>query len=211
MKSEREITCTCSKCGETEKIYLPQVITEQQRWETEDLSLFKWTCPKCGHVLKLLYPCMYLDKEKKILVWYVDEHKDKKIEIDVLQKELAHEFQEEAKGYTKRFCCTLEEFGEKVRVLEQGLDDKVIELLKIMTFARLHISDKSIEHIYYYRRDAAGNYEFTIIGREGTRGITLNHSMYQDIEDLVQEKMEADQDRFYCIDPDWAGQQIVQM
>lgn len=207
METEKKITCTCSKCGEQETIFLPQIITEEHRAQTEDLSLFKWTCPQCGHVLKLLYPCMYLNKGKKLLIWYVNELQD----TERLEDELSQEFKRETRGYAKRFCHTLEEFGEKVRVLEQGLDDRTIELLKIMTFARLHVSDKSLEHIYFYREDEIGNFEFTLFYSEGPKGIKLNGSMYQEIDAVVKEKLMTLQDHFYCIDLDWAGKQIVQM
>lgn len=207
METERRITCTCSKCGKKEEVVLPQIITEEDREQTEDLSLFKWKCPACGHVLKLLFPCMYVNREKKLLIWYLDNLADTKR----LEQELPQEFTQETSQYTKRFCHTLEEFGEKIRVLEQGLDDRTVELLKIMTFARLHVSDKTLEQIYFYRKSEIGNYEFTVFNEEGPKGITLSGSMYQEIDELVQNKMEMLKDQFYCIDLDWAGKQIVQM
>lgn len=207
MEAEKRITCACPKCEKQEIIFLPQIITEEQREKTENLSLFKWTCPQCGHVLKLLYPCMYLNRSKKILIWFVNELQ----ETQKLEEELSGEFRRQTVGYTKRFCHTLEEFGEKVRVLEQELNDRTVELLKIMTFARLHVTDRSLEHIYFYRADETGNLEFTLFYTEGPKGITLNGAMYQEIDTIVKEKMEVLQDRFYCIDLNWAGKQITRM
>lgn len=206
METTRKINCICSKCGEKEEIELPQIITEENRRETEDLSLFKWKCPKCGHILKLLYPCMYVNEKKKILIWYINDLKD----TEQLERELPERFQQSTILFMKRFCHTLEEFGEKVRVLEGGLEDRTIELLKIMTFARMHISDETIEHIYFYRRNEMNNCEFTIFTREGPSGITLPFSMYEEINELVEREMPVLQDRFYCIDLDWAGEQIMQ-
>lgn len=207
LEREKKITCSCSKCGRQESVFLPQIITEKHREKAEDLSLFKWTCPQCGHLLKLLYPCMYLNRSKRILIWYVDELQ----ETQRLEEEITPELKQETVWFTKRFCRTLEEFGEKIRVLEQGLDDRTLELLKITIFARLHVADKTLEHIYFYRKDEIGNLEFTLLYSEGPKGITVNGTMYQEIDTIVKEKIKAQADQFYCIDPDWAGQQIVHM
>lgn len=205
LEKEKTIIYKCGECGEEVTLVLPQIINEEKTAEVEDMSLFKWTCTSCKHVWKLLYPCMYVNEDKKILVWFVNNLS----QSDQLEAQLEEEFRERTKGFTKRFCNTLEEFSEKVRVLESGLDDRTIELLKIMTFARLHVSMPSLESIYYYRRDELGNYEFTIFSEEGPNGIALPFTMYQEIAQIVQNEIPELKDQFYRIDLDWAGKQIV--
>lgn len=206
MEKEKTIVYKCKECGEEVTLVLQQIIGEEKVVEVENMSLFKWTCPSCKHVWKLLYPCIYVNEKKKILIWFINELRD-----DIhLEEQLEESFQGRTKGYKKRFCNTLEDFSEKVRVLESGIDDRTIELLKIMTFARLHISDPSLKTIYYYRINEIGNYEFTIFNDEGPSGIALPFTMYQEIENIVQNEIPQLKDQFYKIDLEWAGKQIVE-
>lgn len=206
LEKEKTIVYKCRECGEEVTLVLPQIINEEKAAELEDMSLFKWTCTSCKHVWKLLYPCMYVNEKKRILIWFVNNLK----ETIQLEAHLEEEFKMRTQGFTKRFCNTLEEFSEKVRVLESGLDDRTIELLKIMTFARLHISDPSLKSIYYYRRDELGNYEFTIFSESGPNGIALPFTMYQEIAQIIQNEIPELKDQFYRIDLEWAGKQIVE-
>lgn len=205
MEKEKIITYKCKECGQVATLRLPQIIQEDKRTEVEDMSFFKWTCTSCKHVWKLLYPSIYVNEKDKILVWFLNELQD----INQLEAELDMEFRKKTLGFTKRFCNTLEEFSEKVRVLENGLDDRTIELLKIMTFARLRISVPSLNSIYYYRKDGQGNLEFTTFSEEGPSGIALPYQMYQEIDEIVKNEISDLQDCFYKIDLEWAGRQIV--
>lgn len=206
MEKEKTVVYRCKECGEEVTLVLPQIINDEKMTEVEDMSLFKWTCTSCKHIWKLLYPCIYVNEKKKILIWFVNELKD----TMQLETQLEEAFKEKTRGYKKRFCNTLEEFSEKVRVLESELDDRTVELLKIMTFARLHVSDSSLKSIYYYRINEMGSYEFTIIGEAGPRGIALPFSMYQEIEQIVQNEIPKLEDQFYRIDLEWAGKQIIE-
>ena len=99
-----------------------------------DGRLFKYTCPVCGTTVSMTYDCLYHDVEHKALLYYSTGALS---EIECI-KQLDH-LADQAEwddciapgSYQRRLVLTTFEFCEKVRILEDGYDDRVIELMKV--------------------------------------------------------------------------------
>lgn len=82
-------------------------------------------CPRCHNKVKSIYPCIYKDNSKKLIV-----HVKKKFEV-----------QEE--GYTQRFVNSREAFIELIRIWEDNMDDQKIMYIK----SKLKENNKLIEYV----------------------------------------------------------------
>ena len=99
-----------------------------------DGRLFKYTCPVCGTTVSMTYDCLYHDVEHKALLYYSTGA----LSEDECIKQLDH-LADQAEwddciapgSYQRRLVLTTFEFCEKVRILEDGYDDRVIELMKV--------------------------------------------------------------------------------
>ena len=112
-------------------------------------------------------------------------------------------------GYTMRLCKTADTFVEKVRVFEAKLNDRAIELLKLITFAKIHVGNDTIQDIYFYRISEHGSLEFTLMYKEDIDGIDIDQAMYQNVLNIVTDELPSLEDDVYCIDLNWAGAQVV--
>ena len=197
LKNEHRV-CICQKCGEKGSATIWHEIHEKEKTAAMDTSLFKWKCPSCGHIYKFIYPCLYMDTTKKIAVRF--QGNDKEFATD---KDLS----EYLNGYCKRDCSSQEELAEKIRILDAGLDDRAMELLKLLIFAKIHVTDETMEQIQFYREAEDGDFEFTIWTGEGPDGIHIDRQMSENVQELAKELPELE-DKYYMIDLDWAGSQV---
>lgn len=92
-------------------------------------KLFKYTCPVCGQQVAMAYQCLYQHIESKTLLLYSpDSSREERLERQ-LDELLASGGA--AVGYQPRLVFTTFEFCEKARLLEEGYDDRIIELMKV--------------------------------------------------------------------------------
>ncbi len=82
-----------------------------------DRSLFRFTCPECGEEILVSYSCTYFDSDNNFMVALIPEKDDSSLETDC---------------YTLRIVRSINEFVEKIALMEDGIDDRIIELYKIM-------------------------------------------------------------------------------
>lgn len=81
-------------------------------------DIFKFSCPECGEEILVAYNCTYLDTDKSFMVALLDN--------DSTNAAV------EASGCTLRIVRSINEFVEKIALMEDGIDDRIIELYKIM-------------------------------------------------------------------------------
>lgn len=199
MDNKEEIVLVCSQCGRKEEYSIVHRIEPVQKEKVKDMSIFQWKCPQCGKVQKLVYPCFYVDKDKKIIVLLQGQGVETMLD----------ESDWKLDGYTKRICRTIEEFSEKIRVLDLRLQDKIIEILKLLLFAQIHLKEPELTDIFFYQIAEDGSFEFTI--RKGDRpdGIAVSGKIYEELCETIPEYIDEEEIGFCCIDLDWAGSQIV--
>lgn len=198
---ETQVEFVCPECKTTHRVNRYDRIEVDLKETVMNSSLFKWDCPECAHKVKLIYPCFYVDNSKRYVVWLVPNASD----TTTIDRSLVNEYE----GYTKRLCTTLDSFVEKVRILDSGLQDQAIELLKLITFAKVHISNDEIEHIYFYRKNEASNLELTLMYKEDVDGIEIPDTMYQSVLSIVKEELEPLGDDVFLIDQEWAGGKVI--
>lgn len=193
MNNEQKF-CVCQKCGAKGEATIWHEISEKEKEACMDTSIFKWKCPSCGHIYKFIYPCIYKNESKKFVVRF--QGTDKTFAAD-----------KDFTGYCKRDCNSEEELAEKVRILEAELDDRAMELLKLLIFAKIHVTDETMEQIQFYRVAEDGDFEFTIWTGEGPDGIHIDALMYENVKELAKDLPDLE-DKYYTIDLEWAGSQV---
>jgi len=122
---------SCPGCGREQRFDVWQTLnatldpTLRDRLLSGQLTAF--TCDACGHSADVVYPLLYHDMQMQFMVWLVPgEGRPERLDpsrFGTLGKGLGQ-------GYTYRLVRTRNELVEKIRIFEDGLDDRVLELLK---------------------------------------------------------------------------------
>lgn len=191
----------CPQCKSEHMVTCYGQLGPNKKDEVVSSSVFQWDCESCGHKVKLVYPTAYCNVEKEFVVFLRPNAVDESC-ITEDEKELFT-------GFTMRLCKTADTFVEKVRVLEAELNDQAIELLKLITFAKIHAEDDGMQDIYFYRKSESGSLEFTLMYQDNIDGIDIDLAMYQNVLNIVKEELPPLGDDVYCIDLNWAGAQVM--
>ena len=108
------------------------------RAKVQDLSCFRIKCPNCGETALAVHPCLYHDMSNQFMVWlWPEQDKAPKAEFDPLA------------GYRLRIVDSLNGFREKISILEHGLDDRTIEIMKLLLFSQLNRDLDVVELLFH--------------------------------------------------------------
>lgn len=123
----------CPGCGKECRHYAPTLVNARKNPELRDRlikgTLFEFTCPQCGYTASLVNPCLYLDPTHRASVYLVisDEMADGAARMfdDLGNKDSAA-----GKGL-KRIVFDRHDLRGRAIALEEGFDDRAIEILKM--------------------------------------------------------------------------------
>ncbi len=117
------VSLHCPKCGWegyhlSQQVIIPDLEPDLRRAMLDD-SYFKAPCMHCGQMINFFHECLYQDKAHGFVLWF--KHHDK-----VTNSE--HLYQGEK--LKKRYMLHGMKTSEKIKMFEDGFDDKTMNLLK---------------------------------------------------------------------------------
>ena len=145
----------CPHCGAAVKTEMWPGINAQDspdlRGRLLDETLFDWTCPECGYRARLLYPCLYHDRDRKFMVYLAPSGNSRELDsVDISGKF------SKLSSVKKRVVTTMPGLKEKILIFESGLSDYAVELVK---FALADVMNekygKRAENCYFCCADEA--------------------------------------------------------
>lgn len=143
------MTVTCPHCqAETDHKMLDHINIDRNpelRAKVQDLSCFRVACPNCGETVLVVYPCLYHDMSNQFMVWlWPEEGEAPRAEFDPLA------------GYTLRIVDSMNAFREKINILERGLDDRTVEIMKLLLFTQLDHDLDVVELLFHELDERTG-------------------------------------------------------
>ena len=196
---------TCPKCEAESDFVIWDSINTMLNPEMKDKILngeaFKWECPHCGHKMKVLHHILYHQMEDDIMIYYVPGDKTEAIELmkgifrDVDGGILALE--EELKpfaNYRNRVVGTPNELIEKIQIFDEGLDDRVIELMKLNIVGTLQENDSNLsikEFLFMANKDGKRGFAVNLGDRKWGE-ICFEQNMYDSIAKNMKDINEND-------------------
>lgn len=154
---EREITCP--RCHTPQLFTFWESVNAQEspklKEKLKNGELFDFTCPACGGLSRIGYPLLYHDQARKAMVFLADD-REREQAYGMLDALLTlPESAAAMGGYTIRAVTQPMDLSEKILLLDQGLDDRVVELSKLMIhvgYLREH-PQASIRHMLLVEAD----------------------------------------------------------
>lgn len=191
--SEREIQrIKCPKCGAEHDFEmwlrvntdLDPVLKDKVR----SGELFRTVCPSCGQPIDVVYPCLYHEMNNKVMIYYApgaDAMKDAAAAFEEGEEATGRErgFDSAASGYRNRVVGSLYDLQEKIAVFDAGLDDRILEICKVLIGSELQQSqpDAAFDDLLFYQ-DKEGGARFALM-REGNAfaSIALPREIYEEV------------------------------
>ncbi len=213
MSKEHTERIACPKCGEESDFVIWESINTMIDPETKSKVLsgeiFRFKCPKCGAETIADYDCLYHQMEDKLMIQivYYDKDVPKAAEsFDRISKNSPiPDFPSVMADYTFRIVRDQLKLREKINIFNHGLDDRVIELMKI--FLESYITEEQpelnvLDSLLIFNDNGP---EVFAIRYEGDKwgAFPFAQEVYDDIK---ADYIDPDDDgkRLYIVDPDWA-------
>lgn len=140
-------------------------------------ELLKFTCPSCGATMPVVYPLLYHDMERRLMLWMIPDNADgtQAVPDAPAPGEAGGGI---VPGYVARVVSSPNELLEKILVFETGLDDLALEMFKIVINLQLEAAGIPKDAKVFFARvdhDAAGVEQlvFAVVTPTGTRSASL--------------------------------------
>ena len=189
----------CSECGHTsEAIYYDVVDAVEDPAAKEKVlsgEAFTHTCPSCGAIYTLDYPMLYIDGDCRCMVYCaggcevgenVDTIFDSFADLEDAEQESPSALLTNRAGVRRRIVPTPEALMEKLDIFYAGLDDRIVELLKVSTMSALEVEHNTPVEWMMFDRVEPETGELVYVARsdsfeEGLSDIDVNRSYYDEI------------------------------
>ncbi|MBQ9048293.1 MAG: CpXC domain-containing protein [Solobacterium sp.] len=202
MSSSRTVKYTCPYCGKEFDIEVYDLVHAEKDPDLRDRcisgDIFRHSCPHCKTDFMVQAPLVYVDEPNKFVIWLSTQP------VNETLRKLAETL--DRQKYRLRRCETVQEFTEKIEILEDGIDDVMVELAKYDCFIEFTDNKKGnpedITSIEYQRVE---NGVMKINVRTGDKGMSflIPVSMMEAEMEENSELYETDNASFPCINRNW--------
>lgn len=189
----------CSRDIAVEDFIVVDVDKEsEQRDRCVSGEIFQQTCSHCHQVFLLQVPLLYIDKNHKFLIYVSNK------EFPQYLNQYVKPFRD--LNYTLRRCETVGEFSEKIKILETGVSDILVELAKYDSFIEFIDNKKGVpEEITDIVFEGVTNDVMKIVVRTGDKGMAffIPMGMLEEEMSQIETLSEVEKGTFTLINRDW--------
>lgn len=153
MSVKRLENIVCPKCGEVGEFTIWEQINTKDNPELKEAiqtgDIFKYICPKCGNEELRYYSTLYIQDEDQVAIHLNLENKEF-IQLDnweIVNKRVVYDF---------------DSLKEKLLILDMGLDDHLIELMKILIYFHIQETNPELDIIGFWFDCSEGNPQFVL-------------------------------------------------
>mgnify|MGYP000846323606 FL=1 len=196
---------TCPQCGKKHSFQVWDSINTQEYPEMKEKvrndEAFRFRCPDCGATAILNYNFLYHQQEDRVLI-FVDADGSSYNDMEKILKQKGNAFD----GYRKRIVLSYNDFKEKLLILDAGLDDRIVEIIKASIWDNVEerYKDKHIDEIYFATNED-GEHGF-LFRKEGhmVASMEFDMALYNAIKEAALSRIEAISGDDFIINRAWA-------
>ena len=132
MSKIKTIDIPCPHCKEKNPFTIYQSVNVDISPELKEKTLkgeiFNYHCEHCNKDSTIPYPMLYNDMTNKFMVYFADINQIE--EFEFMNQDENELIQKVMSNITRRGVTTWQDFIEKVTILENGYDDRIVEIVK---------------------------------------------------------------------------------
>jgi len=161
-------------------------------------NLFAAACLKCRTTINIVYPLLYHDMTNNVMVQLAPDERT----VGEFFENVGL-FEKDMSGYKFRLVRDINELREKVLIFNLGLDDKVIELAKLIIYA-IFQGERPELKVYAAYFESTPSWEIIMFTENGPiASYPLSPDMLTNISKKFQARIESSGEN-YIINRDWA-------
>lgn len=215
MSASEKVEISCPRCGKVGSFTVWHSINTETDPEMHDAvrdgSAFIFECRKCGHRMPVNYGFLYHQTDDRMMLHYCPN--DEAVEECLSIYGRNGKMQElQLDNYLTRIVRSINELREKLFIFDAGLDDRVIEVLKLLYISEFAESSPESN----VDRALCGIIEnkvmIELISKNRSVGtFEADMSLYDQIADLVDERCLPLREEEPIVDLNWAFAHAAQI
>lgn len=226
----------CPNCHRTAYFNIWNSINTSNNPETygqvRNLSLFRFCCPYCRQTSTIKYSFLYHQMESSLMIYFVPEEEELE-QTQKLLETVSSGTQQDDKagtgistapedrllenalaGYRYRIVRTHEEFLEKLAIFDSGLDDRIIELTKVILSAEAERQLSGygflVKSAFFTVNTETKERKLVLLDKNSSRTATVSFdryvaNVYNQIIDQYRAVLEGPHKKDAIIDRNWAS------
>lgn len=170
-------------------------------------AFFEWKCPGCSESFFIKSPFLYNDSEHKFMVYYIPGFEERAQKIPTLYRTKKDY---DTDSSTLRVTTNYVDFVEKIRVLEAGLDDRVVETVKLL-YSKLTLqeTDELVYSMVFERKDESGDLHFAVFLENKDFETVVPHAIYEKTRsDFAHLYSDETAQEFIVVDLQWVSEKL---
>lgn len=184
----------CISCGKESPYRFWDMIDPMMNQETKDKVLsgeiFTFTCPHCGAKRRVTYDTIYQEMAKGRTFHLVTSEDTYMQAVNIYADRDSHSSPVLAHEIV-RIVLSQNQLAEKIRIFDEGLDDRIVEIIKAYFLSQLYEQEPDAavdEALFFVGED--GTYEIAFLSQDGKhRSISFSREMYQGIKNDIGAKL----------------------
>lgn len=216
MANSRSVNVACPNCSKESTFIIWQNVSSIEdpmlKKQILDGTLFDFKCPYCEYSVALHYDLLFNMADRGVMLHLInDEEQAKNVPamIEAQEASLPREAQESAKKYIHRIVPDILSLREKAIIFENDLDDRVIELMKVVYCGQFEEQKGiTVQHIFFSAN--GDNWQFELFGESELLAIApFDKNLYTSLQHAPKRKLKPIRnDRRYFVDREWAVKSI---
>lgn len=194
MRNKDVYIITCSKCDKENKYEDYSCVGPDQRESIIDDSIMTYTCPHCGEKTFLKHPLTYIDPVHHFIVQYGQDKEQFFHGVEQIRTTPLY------KDYIFRYTDSWLNFKEKIMILENDRDDRLMELYKLALKNEL---DEEMPSLFLFNKEEEKELMIAL-NPNGTRAYFFNRDWYDIKEEDPYMKKILKYDTSLMVDNSWA-------
>ena len=190
MSTPSPISITCAGCGATPQFTawesLNVTLDPNQKDALLKGELTRFTCDECGWSGQVVHPLLYHDMQQQFMVWLTPD--GGKRDADTAR------FPGSMPDYRFRRVADLNELREKVYLFDEGLDDRQMEVLKLIVELRSAQTEDRVTGPLFYSEQAVDDegqpvIRFAHLAKGGARTLIVDARALVDVAGALEEML----------------------
>ncbi len=178
MSLSEQTTVECPKCTSEQSITHWQSVNvtldPDLKKKVLNHAIVRFTCENCGYVAEVYHPLLYHDMEQRLVLFLGEEAPDDPAYEGIFDSLVSSI---EA-GHTFRLVGSVSELVEKILIRDAGLDDRVIEVVKLSILEQLDESLRGGDPELFFsglvrEGDAEAEMDFELSNDTGMTGVSV--------------------------------------
>lgn len=215
MSEKESAIVNCTHCGSKHRITVYPVLdkSESPRLARRLVNgtFFEHKCNTCGKIYEIWYPVLYKDDENDVIICCSTDTNEE-VETDIAIQRRRDRMRSEAEDPIQiRHVRSSNALREKARLFDVGLDDRIIELLKVQLLnrgQRQQAFSEPINEVLCWAGDDTRLY-FDFIGNTDTISTGTDIGLYHLLHKYYQTTLNGQHPNPSVVDIDWAMDFLV--